>query len=376
MKVAQLRLAMIRAVYAADVAKADKDLAQAAAKAEAHYMVAKAELDLALAKKSPKAKDTDKKAKASESALMKAMQRLQAPGVTYTSLQATFKAQEGPDDTTHTQVQSYPSTSTGRRLALAQWIADARHPLTARVLVNHVWLRHFGTPLVADMDDFGRRSLAPLHQDILDTLAVDFMRHGWSLKHLQRTLVLSDLYQRQSSNAQADDATLAADPDNAHYWRMNPRRLESQAVRDSLLHLAGQLDLTLGGPSIDPSKSETSLRRSLYFVQNADTEHRLLGTFDNANVLECYRRNESIVPQQALALTNSQLSHDCAKAMAARLAALPDTTFVEQAFLAILGRSPKPTEQALTQQGLQSLRGNRALLLQTLFNHNDFVTLR
>jgi hypothetical protein len=111
-------------------------------------------------------------------------------------------------------------------------------------------------------------------------------------------------------------------------------------------------------------------------VQNADTEHRLLGTFDNANVLECYRRNDSIVPQQALALTNSQLSHDCAEAMAAQLRSLPDDTFVDQAFLAILGRPPKPPEQSLTLQGLQSLNGNRALLLQTVFNHNDFVTLR
>ena len=375
-ELAELRLAMICAIYAANVAKPDKALAQTAAKAEAHYLLAKAEVDLAQTKRSPKAKDADKKVKAAEAALAQAKQRVTTPGETYNPLQATFKAQEGPDDKTNLQVQSYPETSTGRRLALAKWIADPRHPLTARVLVNHVWLRHFGTPLVADMDDFGRRSTAPLHQNILDNLAVDFMNHGWSLKHLHRTLALSDLYQRSSSNAHADATTLASDPDNTHYWRMNPRRLESQAVRDTLLHLANKLDLTLGGPSIDPTKSETSPRRSLYFVQNADTEHRLLGTFDNANVLECYRRNDSIVPQQALALTNSQLSHDCAEAMAAQLRSLPDDAFVEQAFLAILGRPPKPPEQSLTLQGLQSLHGNRALLIQTLLNHNDFVTLR
>jgi len=375
-ELAELRLAMICTIYAANVAKPDKALAQTAAKAEAHYLLAKAEVDLANAQKNSKAKDASKKVKAAEAALAQAKQRVITPGETYTPLQATFKAQEGPDDKTNATVQSYPETSTGRRLALAKWIADPRHPLTARVLVNHVWLRHFGTPLVADMDDFGRRSTAPLHQNILDNLAVDFMNHGWSLKHLHRTLALSDLYQRSSSNAHADATTLASDPDNTHYWRMNPRRLESQAVRDTLLHLANKLDLTLGGPSIDPTKSETSPRRSLYFVQNADTEHRLLGTFDNANVLECYRRNDSIVPQQALALTNSQLSHDCAEAMAAQLRSLPDDAFVEQAFLAILGRPPKPPEQSLTLQGLQSLHGNRALLIQTLLNHNDFVTLR
>ena len=375
-KLAELRLAMIRAIYAADVAKPDKTLAQAAAKAEAHYLLAKAEVDLAQTKKSPKAKDADKKVNAAEAALAKAKQRVITPGETYISLQATLKAQEGPDDKTNAQVQTYPGTSTGRRLAFAKWITDPRHPLTARVLVNHVWLRHFGTPLVADMDDFGRRSTAPLHQDILDTLAVDFMNHGWSLKHLHRTLVLSDLYRRSSSNAHADATTLANDPDNAHYWRMNPRRLESQAVRDSLLHLAGKLDLTLGGPSIDPTKSETSPRRSLYFVQNADTEQRFLATFDNANVLECYRRNDSIVPQQALALTNSQLSHDCAEAMATKLQSLPDDEFIDQAFLAVLGRAPNEAEQQASRTGFVRLQRHHRLFLQTLLNHNDFVTLR
>src|SRR6185436_12701502 len=99
-------------------------------------------------------------------------------------------------------------------------------------------------------------------------------------------------------------ATLAADPDNTCYWRMNPRRLESQAVRDSLLHAAGRLDLRVGGPNVDPEKEGSSLRRAMYFTQTADVEHRFLAAFDNSNILECYRRQESIVPQQALALAN------------------------------------------------------------------------
>ena len=244
------------------------------------------------------------------------------------------------------------------------------------MLVNQVWMRHFGTPLVANVDDFGRRSPAPLHQDILDSLTVDFMNNGWSLKHLHRTMLLSGLYRRSSSNANADAATLAADPDNANYWRMNPRRMESQLVRDSLLHLAGKLDLTLGGPSIDPVKAETSPRRSLYFVQNANEEHRFLATFDNSNVLECYRRNESVVPQQALALTNSQLSRDCADALAAKLGKLDADPFVTQSFLTVLGRPPSESERQASSEGFTALKQNRSLFLQALINHNDFVTLR
>jgi hypothetical protein len=189
-------------------------------------------------------------------------------------------------------------------------------------------------------------------------------------------LVLSDLYRRSSSNAGADPATLTADPDNACYWRMNPRRMEAQVVRDSVLHLAGRLDLTLGGPSLDPDKSESSPRRSLYFVQNADVEHRFLATFDNANVLECYRRNESVVPQQALALTNSQLSRDCAVAIAANMKSLSDEGFLPQSFLTVLGRHATEQELAVSAAGFEALHRDRSSFIQALLSHNDFVTLR
>jgi len=373
---AKAKPAMIRAVFAADKAKQVKSLAQAAAVAEANFKLAQAEVDLLKAEADPKAKDAEKKIKATREALEKAKKKVATPGEAYTSLPASLKAQEGPEESTNATVQTYPENSTGRRLAFAKWIADKRNPLTARVLVNQLWMRHFGAPLVANMDDFGRRSLAPLHQDILDTLTVDFMNNGWSLKHLHRAMVLSELYRRSSSNAQADAITVAADPDNAYLWRMNPRRMESQLVRDSLLHLAGKLDLTIGGPSLDPASSETSPRRSLYFVQNADTEHRFLAVFDNSNVLECYRRNESVVPQQALALTNSKLSRECADALAAKLGKLDAEPFVTQSFLIVLGRSPSDAERRASLDGFQALKQNRSLFLQALINHNDFVTLR
>lgn len=373
---AKARPAMIRAVFAAETAKQDKTLAKSAAAAEAVHHLAQAEYDLAKAEADPKAKDAAKKIKTAREALEKAKKKRAAPGEAYTSLPASLKAQEGPEESTNAAVQTYPDSSTGRRLAFAKWVADRRNPLTARVLVNQVWMRHFGTPLVANVDDFGRRSPAPLHHDVLDSLTVDFMNNGWSLKHLHRTMVLSGLYRRSSSNANADAASVAADPDNANYWRMNPRRMESQLVRDSLLHIAGKLDLTQGGPSIDPVKAETSPRRSLYFVQNANEEHRFLATFDNSNVLECYRRNESVVPQQALALTNSRLSRECADALAANLGKLDGEAFVTQSFLTVLGRPPTESERQASLEGFTALKQNRSLFLQALINHNDFVTLR
>lgn len=376
LEAAQARLPLIRAVFAAEQKRSDKKLAQAAAALEARHRLALAEAELAQAEAGPAAKDTEQKVKAAREAVDKARKQLLAPGEKYTLPQVSLKAQEGPEEKDNASVQAYPETSSGRRLALARWIADRRNPLTARVLVNQVWMRHFGTPLVFNVDDFGLRSPAPLHQDVLDTLAAEFMNQGWSLKALHRALVLSELYRRSSSNAQADPATLAADPDNLCYWRMNPRRMESQVVRDSLLTLAGRLDLSLGGPSLDPDKSEMSPRRSLYFIQNADAEHKFLATFDNSNVLECYRRNESVVPQQALALTNSRLGRECAEAMAARLSRLGEAEFIDQAFLAILNRAPTAEEKHVVQESLGALKHDRTLLLQALLSHNDFVTLR
>jgi hypothetical protein len=392
--VAEARPALLRAIFAAERARLAQPppsnlaaLAAAAAKAEAEFDLVRADAELAKAQnaepavKKGKPVDAEKKVKAAEAALAAAKKTAENPGAKYTPIRASLKAQEGPEDKSNAAFQLYPATSTGRRLALAQWIANERNPLTARVLVNHVWLRHFGASLVPDVTDFGRRSPVPLHQDVLDTLAVEFMQHGWSLKHLHRTMVLSQLYRRSSSNAGADAATLAADPDNTCYWRMNPRRLESQAVRDSLLHAAGRLDLRVGGPSVDPGKEESSLRRAMYFTQTADLEHRFLAAFDNSNILECYRRQESIVPQQALALANGRLTRECADAIAKRTESLPDSEFITHAFLSLLSRAPTPDECAACAASLAEFSKlnaahARTLVLQALMNHNDFVTLR
>jgi hypothetical protein len=200
------------------------------------------------------------------------------------------------------------------------------------------------------------------------------MESGWSLKALHREMVLSDLYAMTSSQVGAEATTLAADPDNTLYWRMNARRMESQVVRDSLLHVSGQLDLTMGGPTVDPVKAERGTRRALYFNQTAFDQHRFLGGFDNANVVECYRREVSVMPQQALALSNSRESADCAAMLAKRFAELTDVALVREAFVLILGREPSAAEQSVCEAALKEMK--RELFLQGLLNHNDFITVR
>ena len=206
----------------------------------------------------------------------------------------------------------FPPQSTGRRSALAAWITDPHNPLTARVAVNQIWMRHMGTPLVATVFDFGRKGSQPTHPELLDWLAAELIDSGWDMKHLHRLIVLSSAYRMSSSSAHSD-ANVAKDPDNLHLWRRSPMRLESEAVRDSILSLAGTLDLTRGGPPVLPAAQADSTRRSLYFFHSNNDRNLFLSTFDEAAVKECYRRDQSIVPQQALALADSRLVHDAAR---------------------------------------------------------------
>jgi hypothetical protein len=268
----------------------------------------------------------------------------------------------------------YPKTSTGRRTALANWLTHRDHPLTARVAVNHIWLRHFGSPLVESIADFGLRAPKPVHQDLLDYLAVELIQSGWDMKRLHRLMLSSKTWQRSSSNLAADARTLAADKNNRHYWRMNSRRMDSQVLRDSLLHLAGTLDLSRGGPPITPSPN--ARRRSLYFFHSRDGRSKFLSTFDDADVFACYQRSESIVPQQALAMMNSQTATAAAKQIAATFN--PDMgpdPFVRAAFLKILARPPAESELAASLSYLND-QPQREHFIHALINLNDFLVIR
>ncbi|VTR92284.1 colicin uptake protein : Multidrug resistance efflux pump OS=Singulisphaera acidiphila (strain ATCC BAA-1392 / DSM 18658 / VKM B-2454 / MOB10) GN=Sinac_3148 PE=4 SV=1: PSCyt1: PSCyt2: PSD1 [Gemmata massiliana] len=247
---------------------------------------------------------------------------------------------------------SAPQGSTGRRLALARWLVSRQNPLAARVAVNHVWARHFGRPLVESVTDFGLRAPAPEQQRTLDWLAVEFMEHGWSMKHLHRLIVKSEAYRMRSSLRDAPPQNIEADPDNRFYWRANARRMEAEVVRDSLLWLAGALEPSAGGPPVDPALGTTTGRRSLYYRYSREDKMEFLTVFDAPGVEECYRRQQSIVPQQALALENSEFVWDQARRIARRLEATNLSNFVAVAFEHILNRPPEPGEAAACEQFL------------------------
>jgi hypothetical protein len=203
------------------------------------------------------------------------------------------------------------------RLELAEAIASRDNPLTARVLVNRVWLHHFGSALVATPSDFGTRSDAPTHPELLDYLAARFMDEGWSIKKLHRLIMLSGTYQQSSQN---NTACAKIDPNNQLLWRMNRQRLELEAMRDTLLVISGKLDLTAGGHAVDIT-DPASTRRTVYgYVdrQNLPDEFR---AFDFASPdTSCPRRFYTTVPQQSLFMMNSPF----VIAQATNLVARPD----------------------------------------------------
>lgn len=392
------RAAADRARFAESPAANVAELAQAAAATErsvavatAEEAVSRAELEFAKAAEEKKA-DADKKLTEARTALESATQRATEVSEEYTPLPGSLKTLESNLEDEKSRQKPYPRTSTGRRTALARWITDPANPLPARVAVNHLWSRHMGRPLVATVFDFGRNGAAPSHPELLDWLAIELVEHGWSMKHIHRLIVLSNTYRMSSSSAGASEQNLAQDEENKFYWRANPVRMEAQLVRDSLLHLAGELDLAMGGPTV-PTNDETSRRRSIYFFQSHNDHQPFLETFDDAMVRECYRRSESIVPQQALALANSPLAASMAEKIAARLAsAAPDQSdddFTRAAFAMILAEEPTDDELSACRDALAALAAAataknhpdpsakaRTNLVHVLLNHNDFVTVR
>jgi hypothetical protein len=189
------------------------------------------------------------------------------------------------------------------RLELAQAVASTNNPLTARVIVNRVWMYHFGTALVKTPSDFGLRSEPPTHPELLDWLASQFMADGWSLKKLHRRVMLSSAYQQSSeNNAQA----ARIDPNNQLLWKMNRRRLDFEAMRDTLLAVAGQMDLTAGGRPLDLTTDPFTTRRTIYGFVERQNLPGLFRTFDFASPdTTSPQRFSTTVPQQALFLMNS-----------------------------------------------------------------------
>jgi hypothetical protein len=189
------------------------------------------------------------------------------------------------------------------RLDLARAIADKNNPLTARVMVNRIWLHHFGAGLVRTPSDFGLRSEPPTQPELLDYLAWRFTEDGWSIKKMHRLIMLSSVYQQDSENS---GPFAAVDPDNRWLWKMNRRRLDFEAMRDSLLAVSGKLDLTMGGRSVNLTSAPFTGRRTVYGFIDRQNLPGLFRTFDFASPdTSSSRRFATTVPQQALFLMNS-----------------------------------------------------------------------
>jgi mono/diheme cytochrome c family protein len=400
-----------RANYAVPPAPNAKELSLAAGRAEREHTLRAAELavlqaedKLASARAAEKPQD-DKSKKAvadSETALVNAKK----------SLDAAREALSQPLENYTRFGPVYPATSTGRRTALAAAIVDRQNPLTARVAINQMWMRHFGTPLVPTVFDFGLNGKPPTHPELLDWLAVEFMENGWKMKPIHRLIVTSNAYRQQSTISEETAPNKTVDPDNVFVWRMNVRRMEAEIVRDSTLHIAGSLDRTMGGEEIDQNAGMTNPRRSVYFRNSKEKKMTFMEVFDRPNVVECYRRSESIVPQQALALANSPLALAQSRVLAGTLSnatrddAKPadGSEFITAAFEQILSRPPTDEERAECEKflGEQAARfadtksltaftagtpspvkpaadphqRARENLVHVLLNHNDFLTVR
>ena len=220
-----------------------------------------------------------------------------------------------------TEIPPADGRTSGRRRALAEWLASPQNPLTARVIVNRIWHHHFGRGIVATLDNFGKMGDAPTHPELLDWLAVEFMNRGWSIKQLHRLIMTSDAYQMASAFEHA--ANRDKDPQNQYLWRFRAQRLDAEVVRDSILTASGGLNLTIGGPPVFPPlpkelmteanhgiwKSQADgpdvWRRSVYVYRKRGLAFPMFQAFDlpEQNVTSG-ARYVSTVPTQALTLLN------------------------------------------------------------------------
>ena len=279
-----------------------------------------------------------------------------------------------------------------RRLALADWIVHPANPLAARVIANRVWQWHFGTGLVETSSDFGRLGSIPSHPELLDWLAAELVAHGWSLKSLHRSIVLSATY-RQGNAMTAEG--LAKDSGDRLLWRYPSRRLEAEGIRDSMLAVSGLLDPSMGGRGFDLFRSrggldgfppvETftgdGLKRMIYAHKVRMEKESVFGAFDCPDAGQTMaRRRQSTTPIQALNLINSPFTIQVAEAFAARVerdTATGDGDGIErqatQAVRLALGRAPTPEELA---DSVALVRDHSLVALcRLLLNTGDFVTI-
>jgi mono/diheme cytochrome c family protein len=262
------------------------------------------------------------------------------------------------------QVQPPFEGASGRRLALAAWLTQPNHPLTARVAVNQIWSRHFGRGIVPTVANFGRSGMGPANQELLDWLATEFVAKGWSMKQVHRLIVTSQAY-RQTSKV--DSATLAADPENVLVSRMPLQRMDAETLYDALLTTTGRLDPTMFGKPADieikadkevvmkPAKE--GFRRAIYVLHRRQTPLSLMDAFDQpAMTPNCTERRRSNVATQALHMMNGSMTWDLSRFMAGRVideAGGDRAKQIEQVYLRAYSRAPSASEIAIGKAAIE-----------------------
>ena len=261
-----------------------------------------------------------------------------------------------------TEIPRPDGRTSGRRLALARWIASPQNPMTARVIVNRLWQKHFGRGIVATLDNFGKMGERPTHQDLLDWMAVE-LTNGWSLKRINKLMMLSEAYQMAS--AFDDPSDVKTDPENLYLWRFRPQRLDAEIVRDAMLAVGGNINLEVGGEPIFPYIPKEILagqyrgkwantpdgpagwRRGVYVYQRRSLPYPMFDTFDHPDMnVTSGARHVSTVPTQALTLLNNPFVLDEAARLAARVRdeAKTPKAQVELAYQIALARPPTDEE--------------------------------
>jgi hypothetical protein len=289
-----------------------------------------------------------------------------------------------------------PEAAAGRRAALANWLASPENPLVARVMVNRIWQYRMGVGLVATPNDFGALGGNPSNRKLLDWLAVEFMSHGWSVKHIDRLILLSSAYRESTAD---DPVKSAVDPENKLSWRANRRRLDAESLRDSVLAASGLLNPKMGGPPVrvpiakevydliftegepdnlwplDPDKTQ-QYRRSIYLLNKRTVRLPMLANFDQPDdMTSCPVRPASTHSLQALSLLNSDFMQEQSQAFASRLegrCGKDRGCAVRLAYELTLARAPRKQEMEMARSFFHQDKVLADFCL-ALLNRNEFV---
>ncbi len=312
-----------------------------------------------------------------------------------------------PVSTASETIQVARPGSSGRRAALAQWLTDPANPLPARVMVNRIWQGHFGQGFVPNANDFGVQTAEPVLSDLLDWLSAEFVESGWDMKHLHRLIVTSAAYRQESGRADAEADAIAADPNNELLWHFPRRRLDAEAIRDSLLMASGRLVEGMYGPGVRPELpdgfqtgepwkvsevAQEQNRRSVYVYAKRNLPHPFLAAFDLPDMHEaCGCRVTTTTAPQALTLLNDAHVLASARSIADRalVGSLDPAQAIDHAFEMTLGRTPDEAEMTAALDFLQQ-QGERIAddgdaedaqviavtdLCHALLNANEFLYL-